>query len=47
MKGIIDIKSNMLGFAGGSVVKSPPAIIGGMVWSLVQKIPHAKEQLSP
>ena len=47
MKGIIDIKSNMLGFPSGSVVKSLPAIVGGMVQPLVQKTPHATGQLNP
>ena len=34
-------------FPGGAVVKNPPANAGDTVLSLVRKIPHATEQLSP
>ena len=33
--------------SGGAVVKNPPASAGDTVLSLVGKIPHATEQLSP
>ena len=37
----------MVGFSGGSVVKKIQLPVQEMqVWSLIQKIPHAVEQLS-
>jgi len=40
-------KYTVLGFSGGSVLKTLPANAGGMVQSLSRNIPHAAEQLSP
>ena len=40
-------KYTVLGFSGGSVVKTLPANAGDVVQSLSRNIPHAAEQLSP
>ena len=44
----VSLRMQVQDFPGGSVAKNLPAIARGTwVRSLVQKIPHAKEQLSP